>query len=146
MKTLYILLLIVYCSISLPSRHLFKQYPQLNEYLYSDIKYYAGKYGLSEDLICAVIQKESNWNPYAIGAAGEIGLMQPLQIHYRGDFRDLFKPSTNLNVGCYRLRLSQNKAMGDVARTLIYYNKGLNTKSRVNHKYVKDIQILLVRN
>lgn len=65
----------------------------------------AGKaYGICPELIMAVIEKESDGNPDAVGQAGEIGLMQVYPKFHMGRAQDLgvynlFDPEGNILVG-----------------------------------------------
>ena len=40
------------------------------------VKKYARKFGVSENLVYAIIQTESNFNQFAVSSAGAFGLMQ----------------------------------------------------------------------
>ncbi len=73
----------------------------------------AGRHGISPYLVKAVIKQESNFNPLAVGAAGERGLMQimdgAVQDWEQGTGRrclhrgQLFSPRLNIEVGTWYL-------------------------------------------
>ncbi|HWP79150.1 MAG TPA: lytic transglycosylase domain-containing protein [Candidatus Acidoferrum sp.] len=72
----------------------------------------ADRYGLSRELVYAVIWTESKFEPSAVSSAGAVGLMQLTPDTYawlcekRGEEpRDLFDPKTNIDYGCYNLSL-----------------------------------------
>lgn len=120
----------------------YSKYKWINTYVFGQIKYYADKNGLEPLLVCAYVQRETEGDWKALGKDGERGGMQPLPCHYDGNPDDLYKIPINLRVGCYRLKLAQNKAKGNIRLTAMYYNGGLNRKVK-NYKrwrYVNDIE------
>jgi len=75
--------------------------------------------------VLAVIQVESNCDPYAISRVGGLGLMQVMpfwlkEIGKPGD--NLFRPHTNLRYGCTILKHYLDKEKGNRTRALMRYN------------------------
>ena len=107
--------------------------------LYADeIKKIAEKYGLRPELVRAVIKRESRFNRFQRGKAGEIGLMQLLpagsaaewaRINHRPvpSRRQLADVHTNLNIGCWYLARAVKKWSGyrhGTELALAQYNAG----------------------
>jgi len=89
----------------------------------------AGRTGLDPRLVDAVIKVESDYRPDAIGAAGEIGLMQVRPstarlLGFGGTDRELAQPATNLRLGVTYLAKAWNLAHGDLCRALMKYRAG----------------------
>jgi len=88
---------------------------------------YAGKYGVSQSLIKAVIHAESGYNPNAVSPKGASGLMQLMP----GTARSLkvgnsFDPKDNVEGGVKYLRFLLDTFRGDVSLAVAAYNAGLN--------------------
>lgn len=93
--------------------------------LLKQVHYEAHRAALSPELVLAVIEVESNFNPFAISSAGARGLMQVMpfwlkEIGKPGD--SLFRVSTNLRFGCTILRYYLDKERGNLVRALARYN------------------------
>ena len=78
----------------------------------------------------ALVKVESNYNPKATGARGEIGLLQinpktARAMGYKGPSKALYDPETNLEVGMKYLARAHDLAGGDTCGTLLRYNAGL---------------------
>ncbi len=76
------------------------------------IAYWSSNLGIDPNLIQAIIQTESGGNPNALGAAGEVGLMQlmPATAASYGISRDqLFDPYYNIQAGASYLNDMVNK-------------------------------------
>ena len=87
------------------------------------------KTGLPADIADAVVQVESNYNPYTIGGVGEIGLMQirpqtAAMLGFRGSVEELAKPEVNIHYGVTYLSKAWRLANGDLCRTLMKYRAG----------------------
>lgn len=100
-------------------------YPSFRINLLKDVHFEATHAGLDPDLVLAVIQVESDFNPYAISGVGARGLMQvmPFWLKRIGKPSDnLFHVQTNLRYGCTILKYYLDQAHGNVARGLALYN------------------------
>jgi hypothetical protein len=89
----------------------------------------ARKSGLPTDIADAVAAIESGYDPGAIGAVGEVGLMQVLpstaaMLGFRGDASELAKPQINIRYGVTYLARAWQLANGDLCRALMKYRAG----------------------
>lgn len=87
------------------------------------------KTGLPADIADAVVQVESNYNPYTVGGVGEIGLMQirpqtAAMLGFRGSAEELARPEVNIHYGVTYLSKAWRLANGDLCRTLMKYRAG----------------------
>lgn len=85
----------------------------------------ATRVGLKPELVLAVIDVESNFNPAAVSYAGARGLMQVMpfwkkEIGKPGD--SLFNIRTNLRYGCTILKYYLDKEKGNLFKALGRYN------------------------
>jgi soluble lytic murein transglycosylase-like protein len=88
----------------------------------------ATRAALPPELVLAVIEVESNFDTWAISSAGAQGLMQvmPFWLEDLGRPDDsLFRPETNLRLGCTILRYYLTLERGDLKRALARYNGSL---------------------
>jgi len=68
--------------------------------------YYAAAYQVPVDLVMAIIDEESRWNPYAVSDKGAVGLMQLMpQIALRLGVRNRFRLDENIRGGVAYLAL-----------------------------------------
>lgn len=109
------------------SRRLSKKIPDHNTriQLLRNIHYEATRAALQPELVLAVIEVESNFDPHAISSAGARGLMQimPFWIKKIGKPNDsLFHVQTNLRYGCTILKYYIDKEDGNLTRALARYN------------------------
>lgn len=93
--------------------------------LLKQVHYEATRAGLSPELVLAVIEVESNFNPFAISNVGARGLMQVMpfwlkEIGKPGD--SLFRMQTNLRLGCTILKYYLEKEKGNLVLALGRYN------------------------
>lgn len=110
----------------------------------------AKKYGVDPELFVRLVQKESNFDPNAKGAAGEIGLTQIMYktglqpglgvkpIEDRGDALD------NLRFGAEYLAALLEYYQGDYRKALMAYNGGMGnvdkgTVSTAAQNYANDL-------
>ena len=96
---------------------------------YNDIiQSVAKSYGISPDLIAAVIKCESNWKPDALSPKGARGLMQVMPRTAKGEFQvdpdQLWLPNVNIHVGTAYLRVLANRYDGNPSATIAAYNAG----------------------
>lgn len=90
---------------------------------------------LPPELILAVIETESNFDPYAISVAGAIGLMQIMKFWKDEIGRpndNLLHIETNLRYGCTILKFYLDKENGDLRRALGRYNGSLGSRKYPN--------------
>lgn len=83
---------------------------------------------LQPELVLAVIQVESAFDPYAISRVGAQGLMQVMPFWKKEIGRpddNLTDIETNLRYGCYILKFYIEKEKGHIARALARYNGSL---------------------
>jgi len=88
----------------------------------SYIEKYAKEYNLDPNLVAAVINQESTWNPNAVSSANCQGLMQVSAKYVSGNLKD---PETNIREGCKILRNCLNTYNNDTAHALVAYNEGI---------------------
>ena len=105
---LAIMLAVVFCNIDPESR-------LVDETLYAEeISRAAARHALPQDLVKALIRRESHFNPNAVGSHGEIGLMQLMPSGAVAEWarvkktvvpsdREVFDVKLNLEIGCWYL-------------------------------------------
>ncbi len=112
----------------------------------------ASKFDLDSDLIHAVIQTESNFNPKAESPVGAQGLMQLMPALQQDlGVLDPFDPMQNIMAGSEYLKKLLDRHDGDIALTLASYNAGPGNVTRYKgvppfketRNYVKKIKALL---
>jgi soluble lytic murein transglycosylase-like protein len=82
-------------------------------------------YGVSEELVRAVIQTESGFNPHAVSRVGARGLMQLMPRTSRAlGIKDPMDPRQNIFGGVKYLSQLLDKYNGNVALALASYNAG----------------------
>lgn len=92
---------------------------------------YASQFGIPKDILSAVISKESSWNPYAIGSAGEIGFGQ-LKTGTAGDLKvNPWNPVENIQGTAAYLKQQYTK-FGNWTDALGAYNQGAGNYNNAN--------------
>jgi soluble lytic murein transglycosylase-like protein len=88
----------------------------------------ANQYGVNPGIALAQIQRESGFNPNAVGAAGERGLAQFMQGTWQqygaGSFDNAFDPAMNLDAWGNYMAALLGMFSGDYAKALTGYNGG----------------------
>ena len=85
----------------------------------------AALYGVSSELVRAVIQTESGYDPKAVSGVGAKGLMQIMPRTARAlGVKDPFDPRDNIFGGVKYLSMLLEKYNGNVALALASYNAG----------------------
>ena len=99
------------------------------------VHYEASLAGLEPELVLAVIDVESNFDPYAVSVAGALGLMQVMPF-WRNEIGrpddNLIRLETNLRYGCTILKFYLDKEKGDLRRALGRYNGSLGKRDYPN--------------
>lgn len=99
--------------------------PEFRLNLLKQVHYEATRANLAPEVVLAVIDIESAFNPYAISRVGARGLMQVMpfwlkEIGQPGD--SLFRVPTNLRYGCTILKYYLDKERGNLQAALRRYN------------------------
>jgi hypothetical protein len=102
-----------------------------------EIRAAARETGIPEDLIRSVIKVESNFNPRAVGAQGEQGLMQ-LGPDLARSLPDPFEPRANIRRGAQFLKELLDR-FGDQELALAAYNAGPTRVSRLGRRIFSEI-------
>src|SRR5207245_9242030 len=89
------------------------------------IKAVANRYGVSADLIVAIIEAESSFNPRAVSRRGARGLMQLMpETAASLGVGDPFDPRENIEGGVRHLRALMDQFDNNMPRVLAAYNSG----------------------
>lgn len=108
-------------DMALPPLSLIKSNGKFDSY----IQQAADKYGISANLIKAVIKQESNFNPEAVSGSGAAGLMQLMPATANSLGADnVFDPKQNIFAGAKYLKQMLDKYDGKVELALAAYNAG----------------------
>lgn len=111
-------------------------------------EYYSHAYGVPVDLVMAIIDVESAWNPRAISDKGAAGLMQLMpQTAKRFGVRNRFRLDDNIRGGVAYLAYLSHKFAGDLRLVTAAYYAGESLISIRNleycspdvHRYVSDV-------
>ena len=111
-------------------------------------EYYAGLYQVPVELVAAIIDEESGWNPYAVSIKGAAGIMQLMPATaMRFGVRNRFLVQENIHGGVAYLAWLKQKFNGDLRLiTAAYYvgaytiaSRGLDYSSSDVQGYVKRV-------
>lgn len=99
--------------------------------IYNAVDAASKKYGVDSNLILAVINQESNFDPYATSGVGAAGLMQimPQNFSHLG-ITDEFDITQNVNGGTKLLKEYLNQFGGNTEMALMAYNGGPGTMQK----------------
>lgn len=110
--------------------------------------FYADRYGVARELVHAIIEVESAWQPHVISAKGAVGLMQlmPATAVTFG-VRNRFRIEENIQGGVAYLAWLQRRFQGDLRLvTAAYFAgenrialRGLNHSSPQVYRYVSQV-------
>ena len=107
--------------------------PEGRELYESIIQEAANLHGVDEDLVRAVIQTESGFDPQAVSRVGAKGLMQMMPATAkRMGVEDPFDPRENIMGGVKYLRMLLDMFQGDVSLAVAGYNAGEHAVVRHN--------------
>lgn len=91
----------------------------------------ANRFEVDPDLVHAIIQVESEYNPHAVSRTGAMGLMQLMpETARRLGVQDAFDPRENIRGGVNHLRYLLDRFGGDIPLSLAAYNAGVNSVIR----------------
>lgn len=110
-------------------------------------EYYAAVYSVPLELVMAIIDEESRWNPYAVSEKGAVGLMQLMpQTALRFGVRDRFRPDENIRGGVAYLAWLNREFGGDLRLVTAAYYVGEDPISRRKLDYSSaDVQAYVRR-
>jgi soluble lytic murein transglycosylase-like protein len=105
-------------------------------------EYYARVYRVPVDLVDAIIDEESGWNPYAVSEKGAVGLMQLMpQTAVRFGVRNRFRLDENIRGGVAYLAWLSDQFQGDLRLVTAAYYVGENPILRRRLEYSSaDVQ------
>ena len=97
------------------------------------IKHYCQHYGVDQELVKLIIEKESQFNPNAVSRSGAIGLMQlmPATAEILG-VKDPYNPRANIMGGVKYLRHLFDTFDDDIELTLAAYHAGPSKVKKLN--------------
>ena len=91
-------------------------------------EYYAAVYHVPAELVAAIIDEESGWNPYAVSNKGAAGIMQLMPATaVRFGVRNRFLVQENIRGGVAYLAWLKQKFKGDLRLITAAYYVGENT-------------------
>ncbi len=121
----------------------FVKNPEKRLHLLKQVHYEASRVKLPPELILALIEVESRFDPYAISRSGAQGLMQvmPFWLKEIGHPDDnLINIDTNLRLGCTILKYYMNMENNDLRKALARYN-GSNGSRIYSNKVLRALRL-----
>lgn len=115
----------------------------------SCVLFYSLLAGIDPRITNAVIQVESNGNPFALGKLGDSGLMQVRHQFVPETQQQLFQGCTNIRRGVELLKQAKEKCKHKLNNTwLVCYNVGIKGGQKIRHpskfvyykKVIREIQ------
>lgn len=83
------------------------------------------RHGVPPELVLAIVEAESDFNPHAVSRRGARGLMQLMPVTASSlDVEDSFDPYENVDAGIRHLRRLMDRFDGDLPLVLAAYNAG----------------------
>jgi len=121
--------------------HVADAYP-LREISAQWAEYYAAQYHVPAELVAAIIDEESGWNPYAVSKEGAAGIMQLMPATaVRFGVRNRFVVQENIRGGVAYLAWLKQKFHGDLRLITAAYYVGEDTISLRGLEYSSpDVQ------
>ncbi|MGB2656104.1 MAG: lytic transglycosylase domain-containing protein [Candidatus Acidiferrum sp.] len=113
------------------------------------VKEASARHNVDPALVRAVIETESNWNPYAVSRKGAGGLMQLIPTTaQRYGANDVFNPQQNIDAGVSHLKWLLERYNGNLDLALAAYNAGEGAVDRAHgipafretRNYVQKVQ------
>lgn len=121
-------------SVAIPEGVDWKRTPSLDAPLQQLIEEVASQYNVDPLLVAAVIEVESNYNPYAVSPRGAEGLMQLIPATARRfGAQNSFHVRQNIEAGVRYLRRLLNLYPHDLRLALAAYNAGEGAVARFGH-------------
>lgn len=100
----------------------------------SCVLFYSLLAGIDPRITNAVIQVESNGNPFALGKLGDSGLMQVRHQFVPETQQQLFQGCTNIRRGVELLKQAKEKCRHKLNNTwLVCYNVGIKGGQKIRH-------------
>lgn len=100
----------------------------------SCVLFYSLLAGIDPQITQAVVQVESNGNPFAIGKLGDSGLMQVRHQFVPETQQQLFQACTNIKRGVELLKKAREKCRHKLNNTwLVCYNVGTRGGDKIKH-------------
>jgi soluble lytic murein transglycosylase-like protein len=91
----------------------------------SCVRYYASRYGVPAELVAALIDVESRWNPRAVSSKGALGLMQLMpETAWRFGAYQPFDPEQNIAAGTRYVTTLMWEFHGDLRLVAAAYYAG----------------------
>ena len=94
----------------------------------------ASKYGVAPEMIRAIIQTESGWNPTAASGTGPVGMMQLSEGAAKDlgySLQDRLDPAKNIDMGTKYFRQQLDRYGGDTKAALLAYNQGAGNADKI---------------